>query len=127
MDPKEVNKFMECIVGIYGELRITRGEVHKYLVMALDLLTPGDLRVAILDYLKGVLEDLLEVITWRRTSPEDNNIFQVRPEDEHTIMNEEQETAFQHTVEHMIFVTSRSRKGTNMAIDLLCTQKRIPD
>ena len=59
------------------------------------------------DYLKGLLEDLSEVITWRRTIPEDNNLFQVRPENEWTIINEERETALQHIVAQMLFVTSR--------------------
>ena len=29
VDPKEVTKFMEWLVGIYEELRITRGRVHE--------------------------------------------------------------------------------------------------
>ena len=40
-------------------------------------------------YLKGVMEDLLEVITGRRKIPVDNNIFQVSPKDKWTILNEE--------------------------------------
>ena len=40
VDPKEVTKCMECIEGIYEELSITRGEVHKYLGMKLDFWTP---------------------------------------------------------------------------------------
>ena len=75
--------------------------------MMLDFWTPGDLQVTMVDYLKGLLEDLSEVITWRRTIPEDNNLFQVRPENEWTIINEERETALQHIVAQMIFVTSR--------------------
>ena len=81
----------------------------------------GELRVTILDHLKGVLEDLPEVITGISKSPEANHLFQVSPEDERTLLNEEQETALQHTVEHMIFVMSRARKDTNTAIAVLCT------
>ena len=29
VEPKEVSKFMEWLVGIYKELSITRGRVHK--------------------------------------------------------------------------------------------------
>ena len=73
------------------------------------------------EYLKGVLEDLPKVITGRRTIPSYNNLFQVRPENEQTILNEERETALQHMVENMLFVTSRYRKDINTNIALLCT------
>ena len=51
VDPKEVTNFMEWIEGVYGELRVTRGKVHKYLGMVLDLWTPGELRVTMVDYI----------------------------------------------------------------------------
>ena len=57
VEPKEVNKFMEWLEGIYGDMRITRGKVHKYLGMMLDFRTPGELRVTMVDHLKGVQED----------------------------------------------------------------------
>ena len=44
-------------------MRITRGKVHEYLGMTLDFLTPGEIQVTMVDFLKGVLEDLQEVIT----------------------------------------------------------------
>ena len=67
------------------------------------------------------MEDLPEFITGRRTIPEDNNLFQVNPADERTILNKERETALQHMVAQMIFVTLSYRKDTKMDIALLCT------
>ena len=55
VDPKEVTNFMEWLEGIYRELRITRGKLHKYLGMLLDLQIPGELQVTMVEYLKGVL------------------------------------------------------------------------
>ena len=95
--------------------------------MLLDCQNPGELRVNMLDYLKVVLEDLPEVITGRSTSTTANILFQVRPEYKEPHLNKETATAFHHTVAQLIFVTSSSRKDTNMAIDFLCTQVRIPD
>ena len=46
---KEVTKFMEWIQGIYGELINTRGKVQKYLGMTIDLRTPRDLWVTMVD------------------------------------------------------------------------------
>ena len=57
VEPKEVTNFMEWLDGICRVLRIIRGKLHEYLGMTLDFLTPGELRVTMLDYLKGVLED----------------------------------------------------------------------
>ena len=56
--------------------------------MTLNLWTQGELGVTTFDYIKGVLEDLPDVIIGRRMRPEDNNIFQVRPEDKRMILNE---------------------------------------
>ena len=77
-------------------------------------------------YLKGVMEDLPEVITSRSTIPAANNIFQVRPEDERAILDEEWATELHHMVSQMLFVTSRARKCINMDIAFLCTKVRIP-
>ena len=49
VDPKEVTKFMEWIEKVYGDLRIKRGKVHKYLGMKLDFWTPGELRLTMVD------------------------------------------------------------------------------
>ena len=59
--------------------------------------------------------------------PADYHLFQVRPEDERMILNKERSTASHHTMAQLLFVTSRARKDTKMAIYLLCTRKMIPD
>ena len=54
--------------------------------------------VTMVDYLKGVLEDLPEVITGRNTSLAANNLFQVRLEDKRKLLDEDQARAFHHTL-----------------------------
>ena len=44
------------------------------------------------EYLKGVLEDFPEVITGKSTNLAANNMFQVRPEDERTLLVKERGT-----------------------------------
>ena len=80
-----------------------------------------------LDYLKGVLEDFPEVITGRSTIPEDNNLFQVRHEDEWMLLNEERSKVLHHTVAQMLFVTSRYRKDIKMDIAFLCNRVRTSE
>ena len=58
VEPKEFTNLMKCIGRIYGELMITRGNIREYLGMRLYLQTPGELRVTMVDHLKGVLEYL---------------------------------------------------------------------
>ena len=127
VDPKDVTKFMECLEGIYGDLSIKRGKIHKYLGMTLYFQAPGELRVIMVDYLKGVLQYLPEVTAGRRTSPEANQRFQVRPEDERKLLDKNWATELQHTVAQLLFFASRYRKDTKTAIGFLCTQVRIPD
>ena len=89
--------------------------------MTIDLWTPGELRATMVDYLKGVTDDLPEVTTGRSTIPEANHLFQVRPEGERTLLDKERATSSHHTVAHLLFVTSRAMKYTRMAIAFLCT------
>ena len=75
VDPKEVTNFLEWLEGIYIEVRTTRGKVHKYLGTTLDLRNLGYLQVTMVDYLKGVLEGFLEVITGRSTITTANHML----------------------------------------------------
>ena len=79
------------------------------------------------DYIKGMLEDLPEVRMGRSTILADNNLFQVRPEDYQALINKERETALHHTVARIILFMSRARKDIKMSIDFLCTWVRSPD
>ena len=80
-----------------------------------------------LDYIKGVLEDLPEVRMGRSTILADNNMFQVRPEDYHTLINKERATSLHHTVARLLFFMSRARKDIKISINFLCNWVRIPD
>ena len=77
IDPKEINKFMERLEGIYGELRIIWGKVKISFGTTLEFLTPGELQLTMVDDLQGVPYDLPEVIMGQSTILVANNIFQV--------------------------------------------------
>ena len=79
------------------------------------------------DYIKGVLEDLPEFRMGRHTILADNNLFRVRPEDYQTLLSKEWATALYHTVAQLLFFMSRARKDIKMSIDFLWTWVRIPD
>ena len=79
------------------------------------------------DYLKEVLEYFPEVITGRSMRMATNHLFQVMSEYKKTLLDEERATEFHHTVEKLLFVTSRFRKDIKTTIAFLCTGVRIPD
>ena len=55
-DPFEVTKFSTYLAGIYGEkMTVTRGIVHEYLGMDLDLSEQGNAKISMIKYICGVL------------------------------------------------------------------------
>ena len=121
VDHKEVTKFMKYLQGIYKELKIPRWKLHDYIGMALNFWTPGDLRVTMVDYIKGVLENFPEVIMGWSTILAAGNLFQVIPEDERKLLDEYQATSFHHTLAQFMFFTSRARKDIKISAAFLCT------
>ena len=53
-----VNDFMEWVVATYsniGEVKITTGEVHDYLGMQLDSLTPKQVTIDMTNYVESMI------------------------------------------------------------------------
>ena len=86
VDPKEVSKFMERLEGIYEDLMITRGKINNYHGMPLNLWTPVEIWVTMVNDLKGALEGFPEVVTVRSTSLVADCLSQVIPERERTLI-----------------------------------------
>jgi hypothetical protein len=127
-DPKEITKVIEWLKGIYGDsMHVSRGTVHDYLGMTLDYTTKGEVKVTMVDYLKGVLGDFPEAITGTAPTPAAEHLFDVRPDEERKILNEEQARAFHHSVAQLLFASSRARKDIQTAVSFLTTRVREPD
>jgi hypothetical protein len=82
---------------------VSRGLVHDYLGMTLDYTKKGEVKVTMVDYLKGVLGDFPEVINGTAPTPVSEHLFDTRPDEERTLPNEEQARAFHHTVAQLLF------------------------
>jgi hypothetical protein len=55
-DPKKARKVIDCIKGIYGDnMHVSRRLLHDNLGMTLDYIKKGEVKVTMVDYLKGVL------------------------------------------------------------------------
>jgi hypothetical protein len=127
-DPKEVTKVIDWLKGIYEDnMHVSRGLLHDYLGMTFDYTTKGEVKVTMVDYLKGVLGDFTEVIDGTAATPASEHLFDVCPDEERTLLNEEQARAFHHAVAQLLFASARSRKDIQTAVLFLTTRVKQPD
>jgi hypothetical protein len=82
---------------------VSIGKKHDCPGMDLDFTNPGEVKITMIDYLKGVLEDFTEVITRNSTSPIAYHLFTVQPDDERKLLAETRALAFHHSVAQLPF------------------------
>jgi hypothetical protein len=127
-DPKEVTKVIDSLKGIYGDnMHVSRGLVHDILGMTIDGTTKGEVKVKMVDYLKGVLGEFPEVIDRADPTPASEHLFDVRPDEKRTFLNDEQARALHHAVTQLLFASERSRKDIQTAVSFLTTRVKQPD
>jgi hypothetical protein len=127
-DPEEVSRVIEWLKSIYGyNMHVSMGLVHDYLGKTLEYSTKGKVKVTMVDYLKGVLNDFPEVIEGTVHTPASEHLFTVRPDDERTLLGEEQARAFHHSVAQLLFALARSRKDVQSAVSFLTTRVKQSD
>jgi hypothetical protein len=56
-------------------MKVSRGKKHNNLGMTLDFTKEGEVKVTMIDCMKGVIEDFPEVITGRSATPAAENIL----------------------------------------------------
>jgi hypothetical protein len=123
-----VTKKIEWLKGIYGEnMHVARGLIHDYPGMTLDYTTRGEVKVTMVDYLKGVLGDFPEEINGSVPTPASEHLFDVRSNEDRTLLNKEKERAFHYAVAQLLFASSRSRKDIQTAVSFLITRVNYPD
>jgi hypothetical protein len=90
-DHTEVTRVIDWLKGIYGDnMYVSRGLVCDYLGITLDYSTKGEVKVTMVEFLEGVLGDFPEAITSSVPTPASEHLFNVRPDEERTPLNEEQ-------------------------------------
>ena len=75
-----VTAFAVDMASIYGEnTTISRGRVHNYLVMELNVGTcPGTLIISVIKYLQNIIDKFPEVLRGTKGCPAGDNIFKIR-------------------------------------------------
>jgi hypothetical protein len=127
-EEKEITWMITWLKSIHGDdMRVSRGRIHDYPNKTLDFTKKGEVKVTMIDYLKGVINDFPEKITGTAMSPATTNLYDFRPDKERTVLNEEQAWAFHHAVAQLLFATARARKDIQHTVAFLTTRVKSPD
>ena len=82
VDANEIKKRIQWLESEYGEMHRSRGKKNDYLGMWLDYSIPGEVRIYMEEYLRGVLDNFSEEITETPETPTASNLFNVREDSE---------------------------------------------
>jgi hypothetical protein len=84
----EVTKTIEWLKSIYGkDMWVPRGKTQDYLGMDLDYSNEGEVKITMINYPKGVLDDFPEAIVSTAATPAADHLFTIRPENEFKPLN----------------------------------------
>jgi hypothetical protein len=76
----EVTKTIEWLKSIYRQdMRVSRGKKHDYLGMDWKYSNGGEVKITMINYLKGVLEYLPDAIVKSAATPASDHLFTIRP------------------------------------------------
>jgi hypothetical protein len=83
----EVTKVIDWLKEIYGDnMHVSRGLVHEYLGMTLDYTVKGEVKITMVDYLKGLIGDFPEVIDETAPTAASEHLFDVCPDEERVLL-----------------------------------------
>ena len=122
------NEFALWLNRMYGKhtpVKCTRGLIHDYLGMTLDFSEHGIVKVDMVDYIEGMLEDSLMSLGTKDTSPTPaaEDLFVVNDD---VLLLRVQAELFHTIVTKGLFVCKRAHPDIHPAIAFLCTRVRAP-
>ena len=88
---------------------------------------PGEVRIYMEEYLRGVIDEFPEEITETTETPAASNLFNVRDKNERSLLDKTRAQAFHHAVAQLLFTGTRCRKDAKTEIAFLKTRVRKPD
>ena len=135
-DAKVNDKFIQELRDEYetifedgtGEMKVSRGKVHKYLGMVLDYTVKGQCKISMFDYIKEIIQVFEEFDPNQggtKPSAAPKNLFVADKDCKklHTAKAEK----FHSLVAKVLFATKRARPDTGTAVSYLTTRVREPD
>jgi hypothetical protein len=130
VDPAIVTEVIEKLEAIFGSeapLTKTRGPIHDYLGMTLDFSKKGKVKFTMIDYIKGILEDLPEDMDGEAATPAASHLFDVHEASSDMLLERDAAVMFHHNVAKLLFLCKRARPDIQTAVSFLCTRVKAPD
>jgi hypothetical protein len=128
VDPEvvtEVIYLLELEFGKEAPLAKTRGPVHEYLRMTIDLSVTGKVKFSMIDYKKDMLEGLPDDMTGESVTPAADHLFTVNADAEK--LNTAEAELYHHNTAKLLFLCKRARPDMQKAVAFLCTRVQHPD
>ena len=124
----EVTKFITELGKLYdNDLTVHRGKVHLYLGMHFDYGTKGTVKISMILYTKQIIDDFSEPVTSTAPTPVGDHLVKIRPDDERTLLSEEQTQAFHGTTAHLLFLSQQVRPNMETLVSSLTKRVRSPN
>ena len=123
----QVIQQLEKEFGVEAPLTKTRGKVHEYLGMTLDYSTPGTVQFSMINYIKGMLEELPDDMAGEAATPAANHLFEVNESSAEMLLDKTMADMFHHNVAKLLFLCKRARPDIQTAVSFLCTRVKHPD
>ena len=128
-DEAIVSEFAMALAKEFGpKTTISRGKVHDYLGMDLNLGTcPGTMIISVIRYLQKVIDEFPEVLRSTKVCPAGDNLFKVREDEDRELLSKEMAKKFHCTVAQLLFLCKRARPDIKTLVFFLTTRVRQPD
>ena len=112
--------------GGYGKVKATRGHVHDYLGMTFDFSEKGKVKIDMIDYMCGMVDDFSTKFKPTDTAPNPaaEDLF---AEGTGPKLDKEQANEFHTFVAKGLFACKRARPDIHTAITALCTRVKTPN
>jgi hypothetical protein len=104
---------------------VTRGKVHEYLGMTIDYSEKGKVKFTMIDYIKGMLDELPGDMEGTVTTPASSHLFDVNDDAEK--LSDAMSEMFHHNTAKLLFLCKRARPDVQPAVAFLCTRVIAPD
>ncbi len=128
VDPKVNDDFLKWLQEKYGSVKKvegTRGKKHDYLAMTLDYSEPGVLKVDMVDYVKGMVEDFPEELDEKVKGPWTEKLFKI--DEKAPPLSKKKAEVFHTFVMKGMFLCKRARQDIQPAIAFLATRVKEPN
>ncbi len=116
---------LELEFGKEAPLTITRGKVHEYLDMTIDYSVKGKVKFTMIDYIKGMLDELPVDMDGTVPTPASSHLFEVNAVAEK--LNIAMSEMFHHNTAKLLFLCKRAQPDIQPAVAFLCTRVTAPD